>query len=155
MESLDKILDKCIAYGEIVITAEDMEVSIESLYTIEDDAYHYIYCPLIGVFAYGGDIKTAEDNIVSAIWVNFEALHNENRVADIYDNPLDEVYSQAIKELEIRHNKQHLKIIAESYLNPENTENFRTPKKGAQLYDLSTQIKMKVYSELVSVKKSA
>jgi hypothetical protein len=150
-----ELVNKSIAYGVVVISAEDTELSIDTLYTIEDDAYYYIFCPQIGTFAYGNDIKSAEDNIVGAIWTNFEILHRDGRIEDLYANPLADEYTLAIEELKRNHNKEIIKLIAEYHLNRENTEVITVPKKGAQLYELSKQIQMRVYSERVNLKNSA
>jgi predicted RNase H-like HicB family nuclease len=155
MDTKNELLNKSIAFGEVVISAEDMEVTIDTLYTIEDDAYYYIYCPQIGTFAYGNDIKSAEDNIVSAISANYVSFHAEGRITDLYSNPLSNDYVLAIEELKRNHSQKIIKVIAEYHLNRENTENIPTPKKGAQLYNLTNEIKMKVYSERVTTRASA
>ncbi|MBM9500948.1 hypothetical protein JWG44_11870 [Leptospira sp. 201903071] len=152
---MKKLLDKCIAFGEVVIAASEIEVTIPTLYTIEDDAYFYIYCPKIGIFAYGNDIKSAEDNLVDAISVNFVALHREGRIQELFLNPLEEEYSNAIETLKTTRDSRLLVLIAERHLNAENTHVFPAVKKGPQIYEITKQIKLKLTSENVRIEQIA
>ncbi|EKR89747.1 hypothetical protein LEP1GSC163_0193 [Leptospira santarosai str. CBC379] len=152
------LIEKSIGYGEIIISVEntDAEVVLQTLYTIEDDAYYYIYCPQISSFAYGNDISSAQENIVDAISTNFNLLAKEDRAEDLFKFPLGDEYLLAIEELKRNQNKKNIFLIAKYHFNPEDTEILSVPKKGPQLYEITKQIQMKVYSiQIDNIKNTA
>lgn len=150
---MENLLEKSIAFGKAIIATDETEVCLLTLYTIEDDAYFYVYCPEIGIFAYGSDITNAEENLANAIGVNFETLHKEGRIHDLYLNELENEYFEVIKELTRRRDIRNLKLIAERHFNSENTNIIHGVTKGPQLYYFGKQIELKLTHE--KIKKDA
>lgn len=155
MQNSKEIIEKTIAFGKAVLTAEDTEIEAPVLFTIEDDAYIYGYCPDFGLFAYGNDIDAAKDNLASAISVNLSKLHEESSLADIYSNPLEPKYMEAYETLRKMRNASLLAPVYERIVQPENTKIINEIKKEPQVYTISKTIQLKISVEKVKREQAA
>lgn len=148
-KKLEDLLKDTIAIGELTISAHDICVSEPIVYNIVDDVYVYIYAPRIGSFAYGSDISSAQNSLVEAVSANFQALYTEERLDDMYLEPLDPIYMEIYNYYQVEFNKLDLKKIAEDHFNPENTEVIQSIKKGPQTYEMYKDIKVMIQSKEV------
>jgi predicted RNase H-like HicB family nuclease len=138
-QAVKDIIDKVVAFGKVIISTDDNEIETPILFVIEDDVYVYAYCQEFGIFAYGNDIDSARDSLASAISINIIKLSEENRLLDIYSNPLDIEYEYVYKYFLRRKYKTLLVPVFERILHPENTKVVPAVKKGPQLYVVASQ----------------
>ncbi|MCG6194276.1 hypothetical protein LFX25_13575 [Leptospira sp. FAT2] len=148
----DEIINKCVAIGKAIISALTTHIEVPVIFTIEDDTYVYSYCPKFGIFAYGDSIEIAKDNLASAISVNMQALFKENRIKDIFENQLDQVYLNAYEKIKDKLSLEALEVICAYHYDKDQVETIRGTKKQPQIYDLTEEIKLKI--DLIEVKRN-